>query len=194
MPYIDFAEIKRNVSIQQAAEKLNLTLKASGSQLRGPCPTCGTGGERALAITPSRGLFFCFGCNGDKSVNGSGDCLALVSHITGLDVKDAAEYLAPQERKATVPQAGRAETTAPKKEPKGFDKEKFADSLAYDGEVEDLSETVATRHRIGTKRNKLYIPICPPDVEPVCWAELHDGKLRLPNSWLETNVVKLRRA
>lgn len=62
--------------------------------------------ERIVVITPTRGLFYCF----DAKVGG--DCLALVQHITGLEVQDAAQFLAPKE--ATAPQAGRVEPTAPK--------------------------------------------------------------------------------
>ena len=72
---------------------------------------------------------------------------------------------------------------------KDFDKGKFADSLKYSGEVKELTEPVAQRHRIGTKRGKLYLPICPPDVEPVCWAEFHEGKLRLPDEWLSAKAA-----
>jgi hypothetical protein len=45
------------------------------------CPACGNEDERTIVLTPARGLFYCF----DAKVGG--DCLALVQHITGLDVK-----------------------------------------------------------------------------------------------------------
>jgi DNA primase len=89
MPFIDFKEIKQRVSIEDAANILKLTLKKSSSQLRGGCPACGNADDRILALTPSRNLFYCF----DAKVGG--DCLALVQHITGLDVQDAAAFLSP---------------------------------------------------------------------------------------------------
>jgi DNA primase len=190
--FLDFKAIKAAVSIEDAANLLKLTLKKSGAQFRSTCPACGNDDERTIVLTPARGLFYCF----DAKVGG--DCLALVQHITGLEVQEAAHFLAPKE--ATVPQAPtrrveKQEKSATKPSAKGFDKAKFADSLTYDGEVDDLTEAVAQRHRIGTKRGKLYIPICPPDIEPVCWAEFHEGKLRLPDSWLPaSNVVNLKRA
>src|ERR1700709_1781348 len=92
MPYLDFKAIKAAVSIEEAANLLKLSLKKSGNQLRGGCPACGNDDERILAIAPARGLFYCF----DAQIGG--DCIALVQHITGLDVKDAAEYLAPHSR------------------------------------------------------------------------------------------------
>src|SRR3981189_3948027 len=89
MPYVDFKAIKAAVSIEDAANLLTLSLKKSGNQLRGGCPACGNDDERILAITPARGLFYCF------DAKTGGDCIALVQHITGLDVQDAAAYLSP---------------------------------------------------------------------------------------------------
>jgi hypothetical protein len=93
MPFIDFAELKSRVSIEEAASKLGLELTKSGAQLRGPCKACGTGGSRALVITPSRSLFYCF------AATKGGDQIALVAHAKGFgtieqpDVKRAAEWL-----------------------------------------------------------------------------------------------------
>ncbi len=106
MVYVDFKAVKAAVSIEDAANLLKLKLNTSKTQLRGACPGCSNGDERILVITPARGLFYCF----DAKVGG--DCLALVQHITGLEVQDAAQFLAPKE--ATAPQAGRVEPTAPK--------------------------------------------------------------------------------
>ena len=87
--FIDFKALKASVSIEDAASLLTLDLKKSGNQLRGKCPACGNDDERILAITPSRGLFYCF------DAKTGGDCIALVQHITGLDVQDAAANLSP---------------------------------------------------------------------------------------------------
>ena len=197
MPYVDFKAIKEAVSIEDAANLLNLSLKKSGNQLRSGCPACKPDDERILVITPARGLFYCF----DAKVGG--DCIALVQHITGLDAKDAASYLAPQERtrsaesprisKATVPQAARAETTAPKKE---FDPVAFASKLQYTNEVAELgiSEEDATRLQIGFTRGKVYFPVRNEDGSISGFIGYADGQLKMLPQWIGTNVVKLKRA
>jgi DNA primase len=197
MPYVDFKAIKAAVSIEDAANLLKLLLKKSGVQLRSACPACSNDDERTIVLTPARGLFYCF----DAKVGG--DCIALVQHITGLDAKDAASYLAPQEQsrssqisrtsKATVPQAARAETTAPKKE---FDPQAFAGKLAFSDEVEALgiSEEDATRLQIGFTRGKVYLPIRNEDGSISGFVGFADGQLKMPPQWIGTNVVKLKRA
>lgn len=90
MPYIDFADLKSRVTIMQAVELLGLTLKPSGNQHRGPCPTCNTGGDRALVITPERGLFYCF-----PSKTG-GDLIKLVAHTKACSQNEAAQVIQAQ--------------------------------------------------------------------------------------------------
>jgi len=102
MPFIDFQQIKERVSIEKAADYLGLQLKPSQHQLRGPCPACKTGGDRALALTPSKGLFYCF------AAEQGGDCIKLVAHIHSIKQQDAAQELfdtftAPRQP-ATIPQ------------------------------------------------------------------------------------------
>jgi DNA primase len=60
MPYIDFAEIKQRVSIEEVVSRLGLKVTKRGHQLRAACPACKQGGDRALAITPQKSLFYCF--------------------------------------------------------------------------------------------------------------------------------------
>jgi DNA primase len=187
MPYVDFKEIKQRVSIEDAANILKLTTKKSGNQLRSSCPACKPDDERILVITPGRNLFYCF------DAKTGGDQIALVQHITCLDAKDATSYLAPQERMSTTPQAGRAETTAPKKE---FDPAAFASKLAFTDEVAELgiSEEDATRLQIGFTRGKVYFPIRNEDGSISGFIGFADGQLKMPPQWLRTNVVKLKRA
>jgi hypothetical protein len=147
-----------------------------------------------------------------------GDVIGLVAHALNLTNKDAAGWL--QEmyctgeststvqsqdsgQKLTVPRKpeGEAHSTSAAASARresasaSFDPEKFGKSLGYDDQVRALgiSEENAALYRIGAKREKLFIPICPPDVIPACWAEFHDGKLRLPDKWLPDNVVRLKR-
>jgi DNA primase len=192
MPFIDFQEVKRSVSIEQAAEKLNLQLKPSASQLRGPCPACGDGDERTLAITPARNLFYCF------SAKKGGDQIELVCHITGLDVKDAAEYLSPHSREAahhSSPQKQEARKEVKKETV--FDPVAFASKLAFTDEVAALGLTEADATRLGIgwhpQRKAVYFPQ-KDDTGFVCgFIGWKDGKLVMPPRWLEQNkVVKLR--
>src|SRR4051812_11943500 len=176
MPYLDFKAIKASVSIEDAASALNLTLKKSGNQLRGGCPACGNDDERILALTPARGLFYCF------DAKTGGDCIALVQHITGLDVQEAAAYLSPQSREEpTAPPARRQEKrkggdkTAPT-----FDPGAFAAKLCFTEEVEalGLNEEDAARLGIGFTRGKVYFPM-KDDTGFVCgFIGFADGQLR----------------
>ena len=61
MPFIDFAELKGRVHIEDVAQMLALDLRPHGPQLRGSCPTCRSGGDRALVVTPAKQAFYCFG-------------------------------------------------------------------------------------------------------------------------------------
>jgi len=87
MAYIDFAALKERISIENAAALLGLRLTKSGAQLRGPCPICRTGGDRALAVTPTKNLFYCFGSQS------GGDQIQLVAHVRCLKLTEAAEFL-----------------------------------------------------------------------------------------------------
>ena len=86
---IDISELKQRVTIEQAAEWLGLTVKKSGGQLRGVCPVCKDGGDRALVITPAKGLHYCFG----KCRKG-GDAISLAASVRGCTLREAAAFLA----------------------------------------------------------------------------------------------------
>lgn len=86
--YVDFAAVKTAVNIEAVIHWLGLdrTLKKHGDQWRGPCVLHGKTGERSMVITVSKGLFnnFCPQCKR------GGDVIALVAHIKGISVRDAA--------------------------------------------------------------------------------------------------------
>jgi CHC2 zinc finger len=84
---IDFQQVKARCSIHQAAQMLDLKLVSKGEQMRGPCPRCKQGGDRAIVITPGRNVFYCF------AAKKGGDQLALVSHIRDVPVREAAELI-----------------------------------------------------------------------------------------------------
>jgi DNA primase len=90
MPFVDFSAVKAAISIEQAAQFLGLQLKQAGLQFRSPCPSCKDGGDRALVITPAKGLFYCFA---DRK---GGDVIALAAHIRQCETKEAASILAEQ--------------------------------------------------------------------------------------------------
>lgn len=75
MAYIDFADLKAKVGIEQVLVMLKLSLKREGEQLRGKCPVCKSGGDRALVVTPPKAVFYCFGC---KS---GGDMIELAARV-----------------------------------------------------------------------------------------------------------------
>lgn len=82
--FVDYAELKQSVSIEQVADWLGLEVKKHGEQLRGPCPLHG-GGDRALVITPSKQLFYCFA----KECMRGGDLIELVAKVQKISSRDA---------------------------------------------------------------------------------------------------------
>jgi DNA primase len=167
MPFVDFAELKTRVSIEQAAQMLQLTLTPHGSQYRGACPACKAGGDRALIVTPAKGLFYCF----SKKIGG--DAIALTAHVRGTSVKEAADELSRafgtvqnststvSKKRATAPQAPEA-----RKQP-AFDPEAYAArldashaSLAPLGlSAETLKAWKAGYSNSGTNRGRLAIAL-----------------------------------
>ena len=94
MPYVDFDDLRQRFSIEQIAQLLGLQLTRRGDQLRGECPACKSGGERALTITPTHrcknGAIGAFYCQVEKQ---GGDSIQLIAHIRGTDVHKAASWL-----------------------------------------------------------------------------------------------------
>jgi DNA primase len=167
MPFVDFAELKTRVSIDQAAQMLGLNLKLHGNQYRADCPVCKTGGDRALIVSPTKGLFYCF------AAKLGGDAIALTAHIRGLSVKDAADQLnrafgtvqnstgTVSKNRATAPQAQAARKQS------AFDPEAYAArldaahaSLAPLGiSAETLTDWRAGYASSGTNRGRLAIAL-----------------------------------
>lgn len=112
MSFIDFKEVKENVSIEQAVAMLKLDMKRVGAQMRCTCPTCG-GGDRSLVVTPEKNAYYCF------SSKKGGDVIGLVSHVTGADTKSAALQLSElySTGKVQVPSGGRVQV--PEEKPEG---------------------------------------------------------------------------
>ena len=109
--YVDFAKLKERITIEQVFSMLDVTLKQKGDQWRGPCPTCNSGGDRALVVTKSKQAFYCF------ASRKGGDMIALVAHIQDVPVKDAALAIAEHTGTGTVPRNGTSSRgTVPQKD------------------------------------------------------------------------------
>jgi DNA primase len=129
--FVNFAELKQRVSIEQVAMSLPVKWEMSTNQLRATCPI--HGGERGLIVTPAKQLFICMADN-----RKGGDAIQLVAHITGCTVNEAAHQI--EKRFGTVTVDSNSSTvsnnraTAPQKE-KGrpnapaFDPEQYAARL-----------------------------------------------------------------
>jgi DNA primase len=77
--YIDFQEVKRATTLELVAEWLGLQPRNNRMQ----CPI-NQGDKRELVITPSKGLWYCFGCKT------GGDLIKLAAHVNATDQKQAA--------------------------------------------------------------------------------------------------------
>jgi DNA primase len=158
--YINFAELKARVSIEQVFPMLDLVLQLKGDQWRGPCPVC-DGSDRSFVVTKSKEAWYCFGCKK------GGDVIAMVAHLTGVSMRDAAAAIA----EGTVANFGKrsrnSSGTVPESEGKETQK---LQPLAYLQPAHDavqslgLSEETCTHFGVGYAargilRGRLAIPI-----------------------------------
>lgn len=128
---IDFNFVKEVASIEEVAiTYLNLKAEKSNGQYRCACPGCAEDNPRAMVITPSKGLFYCF--NSQKG----GDVIALVAHVKDLSMKEAAQYILDfqggYEQQSSIEEAKKETATVSK----GFDPAKYAEDL----DAESVSE------------------------------------------------------
>lgn len=191
--FIDFAEVKERVSFADAVSHLSLELRRSGNQWRGPCPTCQSGGDRALVVTEGKG-FFCF------AQKKGGDQIALAAHILELSVKDAAQELAKragmvtdrEDRSTTVSR------TVPESEGAGGSKLSPLSYLEHEHDAvvaigfdpivaKDLGIGYAPR---GIMRGTVAVPIR--DEDGILRGYIGIEEARLPADF-QTNVVPLKR-
>ena len=165
MAYIDFAELKECVSIRDGMKLLGLDFKRSGQSYRGPCPACESGGDRALVVTPSKNAFYCF------AQRRGGDVIALVAHVKGISMKEAAETLAGDSfsstrnsnstRKSTVPEERTEQKEA---EPKQLQPLRYLQSdhdlVLAAGVLPDTADYFGAGYAPkGIMRTKLAIPV-----------------------------------
>ena len=169
MSYIDFSELKSRVSILEVALYYRLAKKGVDIQLRCKCPVCNSNSDRALVITPSKGVFYC------HEAKVGGDCIALVSHIKGIGMKEAALLIDKEFPKEE-----------PVSEPSKFEglsylqfKHDLVQELGFDTETsEKLGIGYAGK---GLMRGKVAIPIRLPNGTLVGYIGVIDAKL--PKDW-----------
>ena len=160
MSFVDFAEVKASHPIETIAERLALKLIKRGEQLRGPCPVCEKGGDRALVVTPSKAAFYCF------AGQTGGDAIALAAHIRGETMKQAANWIVGDQ----TPPSGEEKTDTVPNERKGNEERRLLKPLPYleaDHEAlkplgispETLAEFGAGYAPKGIMRGRLAIPI-----------------------------------
>jgi DNA primase len=170
--FLDFNEIKQTHPIDQVAERLNLKLKKSGAQLRGPSWT-GEGDERALVITPAKAVFYNF------ATQEGGDAIKLVSLVKGLPPKEAAAWIANAEPEKKKPEAER-----------GFRRLDYLEvnheavqALGFDAEdAEKLGIGFAPR---GVLRGKVAVPIRLEDGTLTGYIGITDCQLPPKWSWAD---------
>lgn len=193
MAYVDFAALKEAVTIEQAADYLGLALKVSNKQLRGACPACQSGGDRILAITPAKGLFYCF------HAEIGGDCIKLVAHIRGIKQQEAAGELAERFLKtvpSTVPRSHQAKEQFPQ-----FDADAYGKTLDPEHpSVEAVGFDTDTAKALGLGysskgllRGLVAVPLRLADGTVAGYIGITEAKLPAEFNLNPSNVVPIRR-
>lgn len=189
---IDFQEVKARVPIEEAAKVLLPDLKESNGeqhQFRASCPTCKTGGDRALVVTVGKGAY----CNVEKR---GGDVLFLCQHTLGVSIRQAAEWLVDRFQLATPPQTpppqtARAPAPAPVAPPPEPPKEPEPDGLqplkhldaAHDAVKalklpQDVAEALGVGYcSKGLMKSKVAIPLRLPSGKLIGYIGVTEAKL-----------------
>lgn len=163
MSYIDFKYLKTEIQIEQAAHALGLKM-GKPPQMRGPCPTCKEGGDRALAINTAKQSFYCF------AAREGGDVIGLTAHVQGISQKEAATWLAEQFLQVPA-EAGRVQNSSLNSSPAPPAGMAALDYLEADhAAVEVLGFDVATAKALGIgyagkgiMRGLVAVPVRLPD-------------------------------
>ena len=84
---VDFAHLKRQLTMAQVVDHLGLRLRGSGPQRRGPCPIHrGDGRGRTFSVHLDQNVFHCF----DTHCGKKGDVIDLWASVRGTSLRDAA--------------------------------------------------------------------------------------------------------
>lgn len=201
----DFKLIKEQVTIEAAAQFLSLELRPMGAALRGPCPACLSGGDRALVITPSKQLFYCF------SAGIGGDLISLWGHIEKCSPADAGRHIADNfgigngSLVRTSAQVHSTPTAPPeqKREPtrQPFNPDDYLAKLVYNDDVaalginEDDAQALGIgMATTGLHRGRLAIALRWPTGEIAGFGSVEGGTIKLPSKLIQPKVVSLKRA
>ena len=101
IPEAELARIKRETDLAALARSRGVELKPRGNDLVGRCPFHGPDDEPSFVVTPSKGLFHCFGCEA------SGSVIDFVMRFDGLSFRAAVTLLSEGRVLEAVPPAGR---------------------------------------------------------------------------------------
>lgn len=189
MPYTDFKALKERVTIEEAAHLLGLQLKRSADTLRGSCPACNSGGDRAIVVTPGKGVFFCF------AAREGGDLIQLAAHIRKCDVKDAALWLDGSGDNRPRASASAEQGTAPETlAPLGYLEHDHVAVEALGFAAEDAAALGIGYAPKGILRGLVCVPVRLPDGTLAGYIGITEAKL--PPRWhgISTNVVPLKGA
>lgn len=163
----DFKEVKARVSFADAIRRLELKLKQSGNEWRGACPIC-DGSERSLTISMEKG-FRCW------TSNAKGSVIDLVAHIRDIPLKEAADWLTPQQ--PTKPESERVQEPPQKPQTLLFDRAKYQATLDRGHELlKDVAPEVTLRADLGvsgkgTHRGLINVPLYDKDTgDFICYA------------------------
>jgi DNA primase len=172
----DFATIKKSVTIAQVIEMLGITgLTPNGDKLRGTCPICKEGNNRAFVVTPGLNIFYCF------SEKKGGSIIDLVARFKRIPEAQAGQQIAAHfGLNGTTQGAGKAADNAPAasegaqdRKSSTFDPREYQRSLDADHDALEAlgisSETIRTfgggYASKGLMRGRLALPICRVDGE-----------------------------
>jgi hypothetical protein len=161
--FIDFQALKLEIKIEDAVPLFGLKVSQFKDQMRGPCPACKSGGDRALVITAAKSVYYCF------AAGVGGDVIALTSHIKGIGMKEAAAFLVETLSKSTehpqeTPVATVPSNSSPKKEKAGLNPLTYLQSEHPSVQALGISPETAQTFGAGyapkgIMRGRLAIPI-----------------------------------
>lgn len=183
--FVDFQQVKEHCSMRKAVELLGLTVKQQNQQLRGACPTCASGGDRVLAITPDRNLFYCF------SAQVGGDQIELVVHIKGCSKPEAAQFLMGDNKTTSSPNS--SPTPADGFPPLDYLDHEHPSVLAVGFAPEDAERLGIGYANKGILRGTVAIPLRTPEGVLVGYAGITEATLPKELRFPETNIVTLKR-
>lgn len=178
---IDFRELKQRCSIGDVARGfLSLNISEDGKEIRAECPHCKSGDPRAIIITPSKGLFYCF------TARKGGDLISLVSHCHGTNVRESAEALAKVYMDADAVALSDNKETSEEETCNGFNPLTYLDT--DHPLVKELGfEPIATKAGIGyapkgLMRTHVAIPVRLEDGTLVGYLGIK-GNVKVPKNW-----------